>query len=256
MRVLFVNHTSNVSGAERSLIASIAVARRRAEVTLACPPGALMERVEAMGVDTIVLAAPQIGFSSGSRALVRAALGYARTGTRLRRLAHDGRFDCVHASSSRAGLLAAWCLFSRTRRVTDVRDALPAGVRAAVVRLVLRLTSHVIVFNSEFTSARFGSSWPARSLVLYPSIDLDQFLGLPLPADKRGDGYLTLGIVGQITPWKGQDDAIRILELVRRRVPGTRLRIVGTVVFRGDDVSLDNTEFDRRLRELALELGI
>ena len=63
-------------------------------------------------------------------------------------------------------------------------------------------------------------------------------------------------MLGQITPWKGQDDAIRILAAVRERFPDTRLRIVGSVVFSGGSVAMDNEAFGRRLPLLAAELGV
>jgi glycosyltransferase involved in cell wall biosynthesis len=254
VKILYLNHTSQVSGAELSLLALMVLARAEAEVALVCPRGELMERATAIGVETITLEVPQVGFSSGWFGTVEAALRYARAGVQVRRIARQGRFDYVHAGSVRAGLLAAFCLLTHPRRLTDVRDALPAGGKATVVKLALRLTAHVIVFNSEYTRARFGFSKPARSLVIYPSIDLAPFLRLPL--QERGRNPLTLGVIGQITPWKGQDDAVRILEFVRRKFPDTRLRIVGGVVFTGGGVSFDNVQFEQHLRALVAERGL
>jgi glycosyltransferase involved in cell wall biosynthesis len=62
-------------------------------------------------------------------------------------------------------------------------------------------------------------------------------------------------VVGQISPWKGQDDAIRILALVREQIPDARLRLIGSVVFSGG-VAFDNHAYHRRLAELSVELGV
>ena len=151
--------------------------------------------------------------------------------------------DVVHAASPRAGLLAACCLLTPPRRVVDVRDVLPGGAKAAAVRWTLRLTADLIVFNSRFTRDRFGLTRPAGAAVVYPPVDVERLLELPLPSRETRGAPPVLGVLGQITPWKGQDDAIRILASVRNHFPDARLRIVGSVVFSGGSVTLDNEAF-------------
>jgi glycosyltransferase involved in cell wall biosynthesis len=131
---------------------------------------------------------------------------------------------------------------------------LPSGWKAAFVGLWLRLTARLLVFNSAFTRARFGATFPAGAAVIHPPVDVERLLQLPLRA--AAGAPPTLGVVAQITPWKAQDDAIRILSLVRREEPDVRLRIVGDVVFAGRGVTFDNEAFQRRLVELAAELGV
>ena len=63
-------------------------------------------------------------------------------------------------------------------------------------------------------------------------------------------------MIGQITPWKGQDDAIRVLALLRPRFPLLRLRIVGSVVFAGPGVTFDNEGFRQQLLGLTDETGV
>jgi glycosyltransferase involved in cell wall biosynthesis len=253
MKVLYVNHTSLVSGAERSLLELIELTRGRAEVILACPPGELLERARARGIATVPLDLPPLGFVSS---LPSAVLGIGRAGRLVRRLVRHHDVDVVHASSPRAGLLTTGSILSGARRVVDVRDVLPAGARAACVRRALRLTADLIVFNSQFTHERFGPTGPAKASVLHPPVHVDRLLELPLPSAERRGAPPVLGVLGQITPWKGQDDAIRILAAIRERFPGARLRIVGSVVFTGSSVTFDNEAFGRRLRELAAELDV
>ena len=252
MKVLYVNHTSRISGAERSLLELMALVRADAEIALACPPGELAERGRRMGIPTSELSLPELGFSSS---LVPAAARLVRAGLRVRAIARRDGVDVVHAASPRAGLLVACCLLSRPRRVVDVRDVLPRGARAAAVRGALRLTADLIVFNSRFTRDRFGPTRPAKAAVVYPPVDVERLLDLPLPSPTRTSPSV-LGVLGQITPWKGQDDAIRILAAVRERFPDARLRIVGSVVFSGGSVAFDNDAFRRRLPLLAAELGV
>ncbi len=256
MRVLYVNHTSRVSGGERSLLELLELARTDADVFLACPTGDLMRRAKTLGVTTVELSPPQLGFSSGPRQFVPALLGLARAGLQVRVLSRRHDIDVVHAASTRAGLLTSFCLFSHARRVVDVRDLLPNGIKAGGVRWVLRLSAHVLVFNSKFTQHRFGPTRPAKAEVVYPPVNIEPFLELPLPSQKPQFASRVLGVVGQITPWKGQDDAIRILAVLRAQFPNVHLRIVGSVVFTGRTVSFDNEAFRGRLSVLATELGV
>ncbi len=253
MKVLFVDHTSLVSGAERSLLELIALVRVDADVVLACPAGELMERARATGIPTVELGLKEFSFSSN---VLSAAAGALRSGLELRRLARRHEVDVVHAASTRAGLLLAGCLCSRPRRVVDVRDVLPAGPRAAAVRWVLRLCADLIVFNSQFTRSRFGAVAPACATVFYPPVAIEQLLRLPLPKPEGRKAPPVLGLIGQITPWKGQDDAIRTLALVRQSHPDARLKLIGKVVFSNPSGRFDNSRYANDLARLIGELEL
>ena len=85
MKVLFVNHTSHVSGAERSLLDLIASIQPYAHVILACPEGELMGRAQAIGVLTTRVEVPPLGFSSNLRGLISAIVEVASRGYDSRR---------------------------------------------------------------------------------------------------------------------------------------------------------------------------
>ena len=138
------------------------------------------------------------------------------------------------------GILAGVAALMGGRRpVVDVRDSLPAGVRGGVVRWALRILARTLVFNSHFTRSALRRHSARRSVVAYPPVDVARFAANPI-RHKPPLEPLTIGMIGQITPWKGQDDAIRMLALLRPRFPLLRLRIVGSVVFAGPGVTLDN----------------
>ena len=133
---------------------------------------------------------------------------------------------------------------------------MPDGRRAAAVRFVLRLSARALIFNSHFTRDRFGPTSPARPTIAYPPVDIAALLERPLCEKPAPVIRPVLGVVGQITPWKGQDDAIRILSQLRARFPAACLRIVGSVVFAGPGVTLENDDYARRLVALAGELEV
>ncbi len=71
-----------------------------------------------------------------------------------------------------------------------------------------------------------------------------------------GERELVLGVVAQLTPWKGQDDAIRILARLLPEHPDMRLVVAGSAKFTAPSARFDNAAFERRLREMAAELGV
>jgi phosphatidylinositol alpha-1,6-mannosyltransferase len=79
----------------------------------------------------------------------------------------------------------------------------------------------------------------------------DARAALGLPHDK-----LALGVVGQITPWKGHDDALRLVAALRREFPHVLLVIVGEPLFVGPHIRYDNRAFARRLQEMVKELSL
>ncbi len=98
------------------------------------------------------------------------------------------------------------------------------GVKGSLVRWALRLTADEIVFNSGFTKTHSAPRRPASSVVAYPTVDVTRLLDLPFSPPGTRAAPPCLGVVGQITPWKGQDDAIRVLAKVRERFPEARSR--------------------------------
>jgi glycosyltransferase involved in cell wall biosynthesis len=255
--VLYVNHTARVSGGERSLLELLAALPHHVEPILACPDGDLSRRANAMGVRTVRIDPLQVGFGSGPGELLRAPGTFVRAAARVARLSQRLRVDAIHATSARAGIAAAGAaLIGAPRPVVDVRDALPPGPMAAAVRWALRASSRALVFNSQYTRREFGPTRPAETVVVYPPVDVERFTGAEVSNRRTPNGPLTMGVIGQITPWKAQDDAIRILARLRTRFPSLRLRIVGSVVFAGPGVTLDNEAFGTTLVALAQELGV
>ncbi len=65
-----------------------------------------------------------------------------------------------------------------------------------------------------------------------------------------------IGLVAQITPWKGHEVAIRALSLLHHRHPGARLLVIGDVKFAGQAIRYDNLAYLRSLHRLVGELGL
>ena len=264
MRVLFVNHTGIASGAELSLLELVLGMPEEVSSLVACPEGELAETLRSRGVRTSAI--PPIEASLRLHP-VQTPAGMAqilRTARAVRRAARAHGADIVHANSTRAGLAAI--LATRAGGppvVVYVKDCLPAGRAADLTRRVLTHGAALVLANSRYTAASFqrGDRSP-RLEVAYSPIDLERFNPERIEREQaRGrlgvapDACL-LGVVGQITPWKGQATAIEALARLKERVPAAKLLVVGSVKFRGDATRYDNTAYLRSLHELVGKLGL
>jgi glycosyltransferase involved in cell wall biosynthesis len=263
VRVLYVERTGLVGGGERSLLGLLEALPADVEPLLACPDGPLREQADRRGVPTSTIAE-----SVGSLKLhpvhtpvALAAMGMAVTA--LHRAAREWPPDVLHANSIRAGMIAApVARILRRPLVLHVRDRLP---RSPVTRwLQSSLASHAdaVIAISHHVARAFDPDGRARLQVIDNPFDLAQLD--PDGIDRRAarvalglsNGAPVLSLVGQITPWKGQEDAVRALAAVRRTHPEAILLVVGETKFTARATRYDNRAYLRRLHEMIGELGL
>jgi glycosyltransferase involved in cell wall biosynthesis len=263
MRVLYVSHTARVSGGERSLLDLVTALPRSVAAAIACPPGELAERARAAGVPTFAIAGTDGSLRLHPRHTTSALAQMSRAALSLRGLVRRLRPDVVHANSLRAGMVAGLAgRLGAPRPVVHVRDCMPATPLADAVRSFVSSSAGLIIANSQYTSGGYDVAGGAPVRVVHNAIDLERFdpqrhdrhacrARLALASDD-----VALGVVAQITPWKAQDDALRILAGLRSRWPGARLLLVGGVTFDAAATRYDNRAYERHLHALAADLGI
>ena len=264
MRVLFLNHTSLISGAERCLLDLLAERVEDVEPIVACPRGPLYDAAAGLGVAVV----PVQGTTGSLRLHLlhtpRAVAELAVAAAGLRRLAARERIDLVLANTVRSGLVAA-----AARRIgapplaAFVHDALPAGRAARTTSRAIRSQAAVLFANSTYSADRFGiaPADPRRRVVLNP-IDLDSFdparharaparaaLGL------RTDD-LVLAVIAQVTPWKGQREALETLVALRAEHPRARLLVVGAAKFVARATRYDNRAYLAELEQVVRDRGL
>jgi L-malate glycosyltransferase len=265
MRILFANHTGAWSGAEVSLMRVIAGLRDAHDVCVACPSdGPLRDAVDRAGLEWLPL--PMVDASLRLHP-VQTTVGLGQlgaAGVALARAAKRFGADVIHANTTRVGLMGAVALpLGAPPVVVRAHEHLPPTRAGRAARSVILRTASAVVAVSDYTARKFneGLQIPVATRV-YNSIDHARFdPGRAASAElwrELGVGPDTalLGQIAQITPWKGQDTAIRTVAELRRDGTEVHLVLVGEVTFGGKGVRYDNHAYLHDLKRLADAVGV
>lgn len=259
-RVLFFDHTSQLGGAERSLLDLLEhLDRTRFEpLLLTSPGGPLVERagglgipVHLLGLDGEALALSREAWSRNPLSVLWHARGLAAAIWQAAALVRAERVDVLHTNTLKAHVLGALvALLARKPIVWHMRD-LPSsrGDSRRLLKRLFRLVKPRVLAISQAVAADLPAEMAAR--VVYNGIDLGAFeqrrtvapLALPV-----GDGPV-IGVVSHLIPWKGQDVFVRAAARLAEAHPSWRFVVVGDDIFqfRGERT---------RLEALAAALGI
>ncbi len=261
-RVLYVSHTGLMSGAERALVDLLEEEQAGPASVVACPYGPLSLAVRRTGATLLPL--PPI--TSGGRLRLSGGLSVmneiASAGQSLRKLIRSTQPVLVHSNSPRAGLVSCAALtglaIPHIVHCHDTLDLKPS------TRLVRRLISHSAdrVLAVSASSAAFWRDSSIPVAVVYNPLATERFDPARFSrADARRlldlePTQTLIGVVGQITPWKGQHVAIEAMSALAPRFPNLQLIICGDAKFRGRRTRYDNMAYMRELRRMAAERGL
>ena len=264
MRVLYTNHTGHVSGAEEALIDLVRSLPESTEMLAATPAGPLAGRLRDAGLPVHEIPATDGSLRLHPVQTPRALAELAAAGLAVARIARRERADVVHANSIRAGLSAVLAARAGAPRpVVHVHDCLPRGTVTRLTQGTIGRGAGVIVANSRHSAERFADPRPRAPLrVVYYGVDTERFDPSRLDRDHArarlglGDDEVALAVVGQLTPWKGQDHAIRVLARLAPEHPELRLLLAGSAKFVSRATRFDNQSYVRHLHGLAADLGV
>lgn len=244
-RVLFVDQTGRLGGAELMLL-DIAAARAADSEVVLFQDGEFRSALEARGVKTHVLPlgeeASVVDKQAGIVRILRAVP--ALIGLILR-LAHAARsFDVVYANTAKSLIIggpAAW--LARRPLVFHLHDIVSAGHFSALNQRALIHCSNIfasaVIANSTATQEAFIASGGRADLcTVVPN-------GFNLSEDKSthaqmasvrasfglpSDAWIIL-MAGRLTPWKGQ----KILLNALQSVPNAHAILLGDALFTDED---------------------
>ena len=264
MRVLYVNHTAEVSGAERSLLALLGGLPPSVQPLVASPPGRLAKAVEDLGIPVTPIASTAGSLRLHPLHTPRALAEMSLAALQVHRAARAHSADVVHANSIRAGIELGLARVGLAASIVHVRDCLPpSALTSATMRLIAR-TVTTVVANSYYTAATVRIAAPsARVEVVHPAIDLAAFD--PARIDRHaararlgiaGTRRVLMGVVAQLSQWKGQDTAIEALRLLREQDMDAHLLLIGSAKFLASATRFDNEAYVARLHRLVADGGL
>lgn len=251
-KVLFLDHTARLSGAELALARLLTALDNVHCVVILGEDGPLVTELEVRGIDVRVLSLPARTRERSRHELLQDPLGtaadllgYLR---RLNKLVAEIKPDIIHTNSLKAHFYGG--VVARLRGVPQVwhaRDiAEPPYVNkhvARLVRIAARVLPRVVISNSRATAHSLGGG---VSSVVLPSPILDVHEGRPLTRRKKDSPGIRFIMVGRLAPWKGQDI---VIEAFSRSMTGSAhtLDIVGSAMFGEDDFAGNLVEQVARL---------
>ena len=266
MKVLFYNHTGQVSGAERVLLMILArLDRRRFDPVVVCPTdGRLMQMIDDLGVRTVGLDSLTARFTWRVDRLIRYLASFTAVIRAARAAIRREAPAIVHANSIRAGLVMSVATVGlKVPVVWHAHDILPQHPLSAAVRLVAWASArnHVIAV-SRAVADRFCSAllhmFRRRVAVttIHNAVDLERFK--PNSESRReirrilgvAERELLIGAIGQLTRRKGQRELIDAFAKVAHEIPQAILVIVGEPLFNRD------RDYAESLRRAAGSLGV
>jgi glycosyltransferase involved in cell wall biosynthesis len=266
MHVLYVSHTAHVSGGERSLIELLGALDGRVQATVAAPDGELAATLRTIGLPVRTIPGTAGSLRPHPLHTPRTVAELAHAAWSVRRIARCERVDLVHANSIRAGIVAvAAARLGAPPAVVHVRDVLPDGPLTRLTQTTIARGASAIIGNSAHTLERFAD--PRTNAVLaiaHSPVDVNRLRAAAEMDQRRAriafgipaDAAPILGVVAQLTPWKAQDDAIRIVAGLRDAQPGVRLLLAGSAKFVSPSTRHDNHAFVERIRALVDDLDL
>jgi glycosyltransferase involved in cell wall biosynthesis len=180
----------------------------------------------------------------------------------VRRAAARVRPALVHANTTRAsiGAVAARHL-GGPPAVAHIRDWVPEGRASAATLRFVAGGAAVTLANSRFTADQIRPGL-GHVRVIHNPVDLERLdparhdAAAARAALGVGEHDELLAVVAQLTPWKGQRDAVEALRRVREQRPRARLLLAGSAKFASGATRFDNATYAAELeREVAATDG-
>jgi glycosyltransferase involved in cell wall biosynthesis len=278
MRVMYLNPTGQLGGAETSLLAILASVRD-AQPTwplhlVMAADGPLMSAAAALGVTPAVLPYPaplaKLGehgahADDGGYIRLAAQLGRASSSvpsyvSQLRREIRMFRPDVIHTNGLKMHLLAGWATHS-VPLVWHLHDYL--GPRPLTTTLLRWNASRcaAVVANSQSVADDVISAigHGVRVVPVHNALNLDRFTPVGEHADldrlagltPPSPGTIRVGLLGTFARWKGHETFLRAIAQLPRELP-IRAYIIGDALYQtaGSQYSAEE------LRQLAASLGV
>ena len=250
MKILFYNHAGEVSGAERVLLMILAhLDRNSFEPVVVCPAEShLIKKADDLEVKTRAVKRLQARFTWRPHRLLRYLMSFFSVIRAVREIVASEAPDLIHANSVRAGLvMSAATIRLKIPVIWHVHDVLPRHPLTAAVRLFAWCTGNRVLAVSEAAAERFRGLlfglFPRRVsiAVIHNAVESERFRPDALLREATrgalgfGDNDFLVGMVGHLTPNKGQVELIDAFATIAAELSHASLVLAGDTLFNRDD---------------------
>lgn len=259
-KILFVHHYSLISGAEKVLINILEnIDASRFQPVLCCPCGELGDQISRNGINFYPCNIPTLKktynpFSWGYFLYRNIAITI-----RLVRIIRKEEIDIIYANSFIACLFC--CLAAKLFKapmIWHMHDLIKCNsVNKIFVRLSSKFSKTIIATTQVMKDSLILCGADEEKIeVVYNGIDPAQYdvTKVDKIRFKRELGLspetALVGIVGQLTPWKGHREFLQAASITIRELPDVRFLIVG------DSRLGDDNTYCQQLEDWVMELGL
>ncbi len=271
-RVLFFDHTAVWSGGEIALfnLVSALDQNRYHPVVLLCRDGELAEKLKDSNIECIILPMDEsvlqirkgtIGWQSVFR-LISAwkVIAYIFS---LKNWIIQNKFALVHTNSLKADVIGGLAArMAGVPVVWHIRDRIDCDYLPAPAVKAFRLGSKIIpryiVANSNATLSTIqgktgnhksvGDNGSSRMCTVHDGLDQSLYSTNPVSTFESG-GLVKIGLIGRLSPWKGQHIFIQAASLVSKKYKQVKFFIIGSALF-------DENQYELEIRELVKSLNL
>jgi glycosyltransferase involved in cell wall biosynthesis len=261
LRVMFVDHVASVGGAEIALYNLI----RHFDFNVIQPvvvlgeEGILADRLKSIAEVHVIPMCAEVRTARkdnlGARSLLlgSAIIGAIRYIYQLIQFIREHNVDLVHTNSLKSDILGGCAAKLAGRPVIwHVRDRitsdyLPSRV-AAMFRVLSKWLPDLIIADSRAVAATLSKASTTSIRVVHEGTPHEEFERHSQMAPARNTSPV-IGLVGRISPWKGQDVFVRAASIVHQKHPEARFRIIGAALF-------GEATFEQKLHALVEDLKV
>ncbi|ELA3317241.1 TPA: glycosyltransferase family 4 protein [Klebsiella pneumoniae] len=233
-KILFVNHTAKLGGAELSLL-DIVQDHKKNSAVLLFSNGEYEEILNEKGIkciiedlDPILL---DIKKDSGIRLIIKGVFGLLKKLTTIKKILNE--YDIIYSNTLKSFVICSLVsIINRKKIVLHLRDALTnehfSKFSIKLIIFISSISNARVIANSNYTKECFvehgGNS--KKCEVIWNGIDPDGWTK-SVSKSIRNTNVINILSLGRISPWKGQH---LVLEAIKN-IPYAHLRIVGSANF-------------------------
>ncbi len=269
-RVLYIDHTAEIGGGEIALLNLIRNidSRKVAPIVLLFADGPLVEKIRPYA-ETHVLKlesrVAKIGKDTlGWKSLLkfRSAWVTVRHVFMVTRFAKCAQVEIVHTNSLKSDVIGGIAgKFAGIPVIWHVRDRIETDYLPLLVvkvfRFLCRTVPDFVIANSSATLGTLHLMGKRTGLAIASGIDTAAFTDVVhdgcdidgLAQATRKKQGIFIGLIGRISPWKGQHIFIEAASLLHSQFPNVRFQIIGAPLFA-------EREYEQQLHELCERLGV